>query len=352
MPRERSFFIGLIVLLAIGLVSGWLTGESREVVRARLVPELASAPAPAHRPHRRWRSTSLEPAEALGLDGDLVLDADEIDVGQDGRIHVLRLDQRCAYTLSADGRSGPCLTPEALDASTRPIPVDLASGPDGSVWVAYSGIDAVALYDSDGRLERWGRPESAPHRLASWGDGGFAILCASLGDHMVEGYGDSFTPIASFGRLVDGAQHPMLTEGALAPDGDRGLVYAGQRVGVLAAWDRRGTRRFLRRTIDATPVPALIEAVGGHQHLEAGSPLAALDVAVDRGAIYVLSAGGDDLPAGRTAIDVYDLADGTYQGSIDPPGTPHDLAVRDGLLYTLEAGRIRAWRLGDVSGPG
>lgn len=341
MPRERTFFVLFVLLVAAGAVIGQLRGGT-EVERSALAA--AAAPAPQDTDRRRWQPlayTALErPAiqELIVATGARIARGGEVFVLDWGDAAVKRFD--AAGTLLTTYRWTP-----RRDGGFAPPPNDFAVDAAGRVWAAFSEQRLLKVFAPGGPEEKLVDLDRQPHRLVLAPDGGFVVLGLDAGEHLFARYDAEGALVRTFGALLAGAvQDPALIDGSLAADDAGGFVYAPLYLGLLASFTVDGEPRFVVETVGGgADVPEVLAHADGSRRLVPGTARTSLTVHVREGRIHVLSERATASEKTRI-IDVYSNADGAYLKSIRLPTGPRDALLDGETLVTVHRSRLRHWR--------
>jgi len=153
-----------------------------------------------------------------------------------------------------------------------------------------------------------------------------------LGDEVFHIYNVKGEEIGKFGKLFQEQRQNFLTlSGPIAIDRTGNVYLAFQRAGLIASFDISGNLRFFVKTIDATPLPEMLN-YGGAIGFAPGTKFVNLAMQLYNERILILSAVREK---GATPLDIYNSKTGEYMGSIYIPGSFHSFAVHKGKIYAM-----------------
>lgn len=372
MPRERTLWILLVLLVAAGVVGGLLNRQERKV-EVPLADGLP-APVPAADWGRVWkpfpgeelaarpyRGTPTAAAEGRGEGEEphrrdtLPLGSPAILAATDGALYLVDFEDLRLKALSPELELARVLAPPAPAPGEPPawetrqiMDVEVAGG---KVWVCDPQGRQVLALDPDGTLDRRLRMENGPLRLAVTGDGGVTVLVPTAGDHAYESYGPDGGLRLAFGRLFEpDYQMPYTLDGMVAADGGGGIVHVLRNRGLIAGWNADGTLRFLVEPVEPHPPAPMIEE-RGRLHGDPEAPFSVLDATVHGGLLYVLTT-RDGTMAGDGVVDIYATTDGAYLHSWRLPEPWRHLAFTAERIWALTAEAVQGYRWGGAEEAG
>ena len=336
MPRGMVVGLVLGVIVAASWTSHWLARSETAVEEFTLVAD----PVPQAVHVRTWRSS---PSIVSRIEDERVFEAAGSAIHAGG-LFVLDWRDQAVKRFSLSGELTAVARMESDRFSPDAYPSDFDISPSGEIYLAYPKLQSIRVYGEDGKLLRSLLLPKAPHRIALLSDSEFVIMTGRLDNFLFHRFSVDGQFLSSFGRLVDGIQHPLPLDGWIASDAQGGLIFASFHSGLLARFDATtGSRQFLVEGIRRGPLPSVMVASSGRRRVKPGSPFYSLAVSVDGNEIYVLC-DRDRLYSQRT-LDVYDLRDGRYLWSTQLQEPLSHAVVRGGLLFGGTRSRLSIWRL-------
>ncbi|HTQ80618.1 MAG TPA: hypothetical protein VMM92_11515 [Thermoanaerobaculia bacterium] len=337
MPRERTFWVLLAILLVAAWGATFLEDRSPRSVTVGLATEAPTflsqaAGGRTFRPARFALLASLpagSPGAPLALPTIVKADAR-------GDAYVLDSGTGRVVRLGAEGKTLQTYGPDGLGN-----PSDIAVTGAGELWIADPDGRRITVFDPQGGKrtielrEPVYRLAPAEPRVGEPRAPGFvATLFNTHGETLFHRFSPRGERQGSFGRFFPSEYQSALTgDGWLVPAGDLGFLYLFRHAGLLASYGEDGRPRYFRKTIVPLPLPALHIDVGGNQTFSTSSPLAAISGSLVGPELYVLA--GDLGPKARV-LDVYEAATGTYRYSLQPPETDARYAVlAPGRLWSV-----------------
>lgn len=330
--------LGLVlgVIVAASWTSHWLARSGTAVEEFTLVAK----PVPQVAHGRAWRSS---PSIVSWIKDERVLQAVDSAV-HGGDLFVLDWQDQAVKRFSLSGELTALARMESDRFSQNAYPSDFDISPSGELYLAYPKLLSIRVFGENGKLLRSLQLPKAPHRVALLSDSEFVIMTSRPDSFLFHRFSVNGQLLASFGRLVDGIQHPLPLDGWIASDAQGGLIFASFHSGLLARFDvSTGSRQFLVEGIRRGPLPSVIVGSSGRRRVKPGSPFYSLAVSVDGNEIYVLS--DRDRLRGQRTLNVYDLSDGRYLWSTYLQEPLSHAVVRGGLLFGGTGSRLSIWRL-------
>lgn len=334
--------LGLVlgVIVAASWTSNWLARSKTAVEEFTLVTE----PVPQAAHGRAWRSS---PSIVSWTEDERILQTADVAV-HGGGLFVLDWRDQAVKRFSLSGKITSLARMESDKFSQNAYPSDFDISPSGELYLAYPKLLSVRVFGENGKLLRSLLLPKAPHRVALLSDSEFVVMTGRPDSFLFHRFSVDGQLLSSFGRLVDGIQHPLPLDGWIASDAQGGLIFASFHSGLLARFDATtGNRRFLVEGIRRGPLPSVMVGSSGRRRVKPGSPFYSLAVSVDGNEIYVLS--DRDRLHGQRTLDVYDLSDGRYLWSTRLHEPLSHAVVRGGLLFGGTRSRLSIWRLPQAS---
>lgn len=337
MPRGMVV-LGFVVILAFA--ASW---ASHHLARSESSVEQLTLMVEPERQAVRERTWRSAPSLVASIEDDRVFQP-AISAIHGEQLYVLDWRDRSVKRLSLSGEVIAVARMESDDLLPEAQPSHFDVSPNGELYIAYRDLGAVRVFSADGTFLRSVSLPKTPHRVAALSDSEFVVMTGEPDRFLFHRFSVDGRLLSSFGRLVQGVQRPLPLDGWIASDGRGGIVFASFHSGMLARFDATdGSQKFLVEAVRRGPLPSVMVAPSGRRRVKPGSPFYSLAVNVDGDRIYVLS--DKDRFYGRGALDVYDVSDGTYLWSTQPPEPMSHAFVRGGLLFGGSSKRLGVWRL-------
>ncbi|HEX5759931.1 MAG TPA: hypothetical protein VF121_12135 [Thermoanaerobaculia bacterium] len=333
-PRERTFWLLLVSIVVVGSAAGLLRNGAT-TIPLELAPG-APQPQPQVARQRTWREVPFMPIAAIPAgEGQPLRLPTLLRAGPSGE----------AYVLDSGGPAVGRISRQGELESRRTVagagdPTDLAVARDGSIWIADPDRGRVHVLPPAGAAPQAIDLEVPAVRIFPRSEG-FIATPLRRSPALFLHYDGEGRLLSSFGRLFpESVQSALTIDGWMVDAGAGAFVFLFRHAGLLAAFEADGSLRFIRRTVNLVPLPAVHVDAAGRQRLDPEAPLASIAGGIVGGSIFVLSAAGSE-----RSLDVYDAAEGTYRYSLRPPETAaRYVAVTGDRFYSASRRGVTVWQ--------
>ena len=271
-----------------------------------------------------------------------------LDVGPEGRMHVVDYGDSSIKQYSADGTFLRQIgTPGGGQGPGEFInPTDVEVARSGKIWVADPVTSRLTIFEPDGSSFQTVPMRSPVTRLALHPEEGvYATQRTSASDDAAFDIRRTtdHEVIHSFGNLIENqAQNSMSIDGRIGGAAD-GFYFSATYAGRIIKYDWEGNTMSVKPTVEDAPFePVFVDEMGGRR---VTAPVRARGVKVDTSGdeprVCVVTA----IPgAKRKALDVYSLS-GDYRYSFRLPLGARKAVLRGDVLYVLQDTRVDTYRV-------
>jgi hypothetical protein len=351
MRNRRNFFFFFMMLVVTLWAFRYLSGvetTSSPVALSKLV----TPPASQHALERIFTKFDWERQFCVGgnnpgepLRGHLLADVDS-----QGNLYILdfedlkirKFSPRGEY-LQMFGRGKGQRPGEIMSAS------DLRVSPSGEVWVADLTGKKIEVFSPDGRLQRSVQPDRPPYRLLPSDDQRFTLMMPPTSEHLFGRFGSGGKAETEFGKLVDDRLSGLALDGWMGSAASGEILYVPYYFGWIASYSSAGTLKYMVKTIEAVPGPAIRRSSNGVVRVDPDTRVSAKSASVSEGNLYILSGNAAGSRFSRL-IDVYDSGSGAYRYSFEAPEGGAKVLVRGSSLYTVNNASVCRWSLRPAGG--
>ena len=347
MTRRRTLGAGLLALIAIGALAGYLYDRDAGRAEVSVVPtELQGLGndlqewqlQPAHT--RLWRNIGvrLDRRIARGPEATLKLPV-ALRIDASGSLYVLDWGDKAVKKFSPGGmllQTYGGHVGEGPGEFTNPTDFDVDS--TGGVWVCDPVNKNITVFGPSGNMLRTISPGPPPLRITHVGGAGYLLMSSTPDDRLFGWYAPNDRQRIRFGEVVEHQERfGVALDGKLTGDGVGHFVYAAYRAGVIAMGDveRRPATLFLP-TLDHRGMPRILTRESRDMrvaHVDPDAGYGARDVSLDGEDVHVLT--GERPAPGTSAMDVYDFRSGRYRYSYRVDGTYIAAKVRHRMFYGI-----------------
>jgi DNA-binding beta-propeller fold protein YncE len=346
MKALAKFIAGLAGIAIGGVIIGvFLGGESGSGEEQLTVAEGTAAPVAQSVEERTWLPRPTEQAAVFGNEEAPIYNPSYVGVDGDGNVYVL---DRGGSRVKKFAPTGEFMTAFGNGSGEGPgefsMITDMDVAQDGRVVVTDSENARLTTFGPEDRSIKMASMRRAPYRLALVGrDQAVSMPMPGSQDEFLSLIDIDGDKVDQFGTLIENQQKNALALDSRLVGTEGGVAYfAPRKVGWVGAYDRDGTLRFLRQTIDAHELPMVIRQ-GSVRYVDRSAPTVTYGASVSSDGFHVHT-GADSSGTRISVLDTYDLQTGDYRYSTRiPPGKSRFAYMDDDRVYVVNDTSVIAW---------